>query len=97
MFDIFATQTCVVYDVTETVLGTKWQHLRSWFCDIQTLVLNEQDEKTIEKLPCLFLIALISVDRARDVSSVQFLFCNDVTVSVDWLHLVKNYVHVPFQ
>ena len=68
-------------------------HLPSWFCDFQTL-LNEQDEKSIEKLPCLFLIALIS-----SIGPVMFLqlFGNDVTVSVDCLHLVNNHVHVPFQ
>ena len=68
-------------------------HLPSWFFDFQTL-LNEQNEKSIEKLPCLFLIALIS-----SIGPVMFLqlFINDVTVSVDWLHLVKNYVHIPFQ
>ena len=53
-----------VYDVSDTcqtchhclwhrlhiLLGTKWQHSGSWFCDFQTSIFDKQDEKLSENL-----------------------------------------------
>ena len=57
VFDTFATQAGLVYDVTNNyiLLGTKWQHLwASVFMIFQTLILTKQEEKSNEKLLCMY-------------------------------------------
>ena len=39
-----------IYDITDTgLLGTKWQHLGSYFCDFQMWLFKQQHEKSVLK------------------------------------------------
>ena len=74
VFNTFATHAGLVYKVTNTGCKccTKWLHSQSWFCNLQTLILNKLDEKSSVKL--LWVYYFIPIDRAYNASSVWFPF-----------------------
>ena len=55
------------------LLGAEWHYSWSCFCEFQMSVFNKQDNKSSERLLCVFCFNIysISVNRARVVSSVR--------------------------
>ena len=54
----YLSQPCHVCDITERLLGTKWQHSQPHFSNFHMLIFDKQEEKLGELL-CIFFVPFL--------------------------------------
>ena len=70
----YLNQPCRVCDITERLLGTKWQHSQPRFSDFHMLIFDKQEEKLGELH--VYIFCSIPTDCTYDASLVQLPFKN---------------------
>ena len=61
VYESFATHAGLVYDITDRLLGTKWRHSWSCFCNLEICFFNKQDVKLSKSSVYLNINSLNSI------------------------------------